>query len=403
MDWANKDAKFPSSEDGSQIFEAVGLLISIEEVSPETQAQYLTALLNPLCHQIESLVMDAKAQGLEESSPKAISLQQIIVALNMVSKGFNERLVMGNRPAIGVMFKKTLDVVLQVIVSFPNVKPLRSKVISFLHRMIEILGTPVLPYIPIALRQLLLDNEAKDMVEFLVLVNQIICKFKSSASTILEEIFPTIASHLSVILSQDAFSAGPASNTEEMRELQELQRTLYTFLHAMATHDLSTILLTPSCVQYLDTIMQLLLFTSCKHKDILLRKACVQIFVNLVKDWCTNSEDKITGFREFMIEKFATNCCLYSVLDKSFDLRDANSLVLFGEIVVAQKIMYERFGDVFIKKFVETDLTKVCCPPDLAKQYCQKLQGNDIKAFRSFYQSLIEKLRPLGNGSLVFR
>ena len=52
------------------------------------------------------------------------------------------------------------------------------------------------------------------MVEFLVLVNQIICKFKSSASTVLEEIFPTIASHLSVILSQDAFSAGPASNTE---------------------------------------------------------------------------------------------------------------------------------------------------------------------------------------------
>ena len=36
---------------------------------------------------------------------------------------------------------------------------------------------------------------------------------------------------------------------------------------------------------------------------------------------------QITGFREFMIEKFATNCCLYSVLDKSFDLRDANSVI----------------------------------------------------------------------------
>ena len=66
---------------------------------------------------------------------------------------------------------------------------------------------------------------------------------------------------------------------QEMRELQELQRTLYTFLHAMATHDLSTILLTPSCVQYLNTIMQLLLFTSCKHKDILLRK--VRIIIDL--------------------------------------------------------------------------------------------------------------------------
>ncbi|CAD6217137.1 unnamed protein product [Miscanthus lutarioriparius] len=392
MDWANKDTKFPSSEDGSQIFEAVGLLIGIEEVSPEKQAQCLTALLNPLCHQIESLVMDAKARGLEESSPRAISLQQIIVALNMVSKGFNERLVMVNRPAIGVMFKKTLDVVLQVLVSFPSVRPLRSKVISFLHRMIEILGISVLPCIPIALRQLLLDNEAKDMVEFLVLVNQIICKFKSSASAILEEVFPTIASHLSVILSQDAFSAGPASNTEEMRELQELQRTLYTFLHAMATHDLSTVLLTPSSRQYLETIMQLLLFTSCKHKDILLRKACVQIFVNLVKDWCSNSEDKLPGFRVFMIEKFATNCCLYSVLDKSFDLRDANSLVLFGEIVLAQKIMYERFGEDFIVNFVAKGLPEVHCPPDLAEQYYQKLKGNDIKAFRLVVPSMYIEL-----------
>jgi hypothetical protein len=54
------------------------------------------------------------------------------------------------------------------------------------------------------------------MVEFLVLVNQIICKFKSSASNILEDVFPTVASRLSMILSQDAFSAGPASNTEVM-------------------------------------------------------------------------------------------------------------------------------------------------------------------------------------------
>jgi exportin-T len=56
--------------------------------------------------------MDAKAQGLEESSPRAIGLQQIIVALTMISKGFNERLVMGSRPTLGVMFKKVHSVIL---------------------------------------------------------------------------------------------------------------------------------------------------------------------------------------------------------------------------------------------------------------------------------------------------
>lgn len=57
--------------------------------------------------------------------------------------------------------------------------------------------------------------------------------------------------------------------------MQELQRTLYTFLHVITTHDLSSVFLSPKSRSYLQPIMQLLLFTSCKHKDILVRKVCV--------------------------------------------------------------------------------------------------------------------------------
>lgn len=59
---------------------------------------------------------------------------------------------------------------------------------------------------------------------------------------------------------------------QEVRELQELQRTLYTFLHVITTHDLSPVFLFPKCKAYLDPVMQLLLFSSCNHKDILVRK-----------------------------------------------------------------------------------------------------------------------------------
>ncbi|MBA0695622.1 hypothetical protein Goari_002235 [Gossypium aridum] len=148
--------------------------------------------------------------------------------------------------------------------------------------------------------------------------------------------------------------------------------------------------------------MQLLLHTSCHHKDIVTRKACVQIFIKLIKDWCAKSsgEEKVPGFKSFIIETFATNCCLYSVLDKSFEFGDANTLVLFGEIVLAQKVMYEKFGDDFLVHFVSKGFPS---PQNLAEQYCQKLKGNDIKALRSYYQSLIEHLRVQQNGSLVFR
>lgn len=91
------------------------------------------------------------------------------------------------------------------------------------------------------------------------------------------------------------------------------------------------------------------------------------------------------------------------VLDKSFEFHDANTICLFGELVLAQKVMYERFGNDFLISFVSKGFLGAHCPQDLAEQYCQKLQGNDMKSLKSFYQSLIENLRVQQNGSLVFR
>lgn len=49
-------------------------------------------------------------------------------------------------------------------------------------------------------------------------------------------------------------------------------------------------------------------------------------------------------------------------------------LVLFGEIVMAQKVMYERFGNDFLTDFVSKGFLAAHCPQDLAEEYCQKLQ-----------------------------
>ncbi|GAB2269087.1 hypothetical protein Dimus_004017 [Dionaea muscipula] len=392
------------SEDGSHIFEAIGVLIGMEDVSLENQTDYLSSLLTPLCHQVEVQIQSAKASNLQDSA-NILAIKQIVMAINALSKGFSERLVTASRPAIGLMFKQTLDTLLQVLVIFPKVETLRSKVTSFIHRMVETLGASVFPYLPKALEQLLAESEPKELVEFLVLLNQLICKFNTSVRDILQEVFPAIASTVFAMLPHDVFLSGPGGNTEEVRELQELQRTLYTFLHVIATHDLSSVFLFSKSRIFLDPIMQLLLQTSCHHKDVLMRKACVQIFIRLIKDWGDKAygEEKVPGFQRFIVEAFATNCCLYSVLDKSFEFRDANTHQLYGEIILAQKIMYEKFGDHFLSHFVSNGFCAIHCPQDLIEQYRQKLMSNDLKALKSFYQLLIENLRHQQNGSLVLR
>ncbi|XP_026431323.1 exportin-T-like [Papaver somniferum] len=407
LDWKSGDMTNSGSEDGSHIFEAIGLLIGMEDVRvpQEKQAEYLSSLLIPLCNQVQELLLNANVQNQEESYAKIANIQQLIMAINALSKGFSERLVTASRPEIGSMFKQTLDVLLQILVVFPKVDPLRSKVTSFIHRMVEVLGAAVFPYLPRALEQLLANCEPKEMVGLLVLLNQLICKFNVLMRDILEKIFPIIASRVFDVLLTREIPSGPGSNTEENRELQELQKTLYTFLHVITTHDLSSVFLTTEGKNYLKSIMPLLLHNSCYHKETTVRKSCVQIFIRLIKDWCTgsNEEERVPGFRNFIIETFAPSCCLYSVLDKSFEFRDANTLVLFGEIVVAQKIMYEKLGDEFLVHFVMKGFQTAHCPQNLAEEYCQKLQGSDIKALKTFYQSLIEDLRRQQNGTFVFR
>ncbi|CAA6664224.1 unnamed protein product [Spirodela intermedia] len=401
LDWSSKGLKSSGSEDGSHMFEAIGLLIGMEDISPEKQSEYLSALLIPLCQQAKSLLVDAGTLAQEDAFAKVACIQQVIMAINALSKGFSERLATASRPAIGAMFKQTLDVLLQIFVVFPNVEPLRNKITSFLHRMIEVLGPSVFPYLPIALEKLLADSEPKEMVEFLLLINQLICKFNTSVGGILEDIFPTVASRMFSILPKDGFPSAPGGNVEEIRELQELEKTLFTFLHVVATHDLSSILLAPKSRGYLDIIIQMLLFSSCSHKDMVVRKTCVHILVRFTKDWCDKVEnlDKVPGFRKFIIETFATNCCLYSVVDKSFDLRDANTVLLFGEILAAQKAMHEKFGDAFLHHFA----VAAHCPQDLVEVFRQKLQGNSMEGLKSFYQSLIHNLRQKQNGSFHFR
>ncbi|XP_019198752.1 PREDICTED: exportin-T-like [Ipomoea nil] len=403
MSYSSKE--FLGSEDGSHIFEAIGLLIGMEDVPLEKQSEYLSALLTPLCRQVEALLLNAKLVNPEESPGKIVNLQQIIMAINALSKGFSERLVTASRPAIGLMFKQTLDVMLQILDVFPKVESLRCKVTSFVHRMVETLGASVFPYLPKALELLLVESEPKEVVGFLVLLNQLICKFNTAVGDILEEVYPAIAGRVFSILPRDDIPSGPGGNTEEIRELRELQRMFYTFLHVIATHDLSSVFLSAKTRVYLDTMMQMLLYSCCTHKDITIRKACVQIFIRLIKDWCTRpyGEEKVPGFQSFIIEVFATNCCLYSVLDKSFEFRDANTLVLFGEIVLAQKVMYEKFGNDFLVHFVSKSFPSAHCPQDLTEQYCQKLQGNDMKALKSCYQSIIENLRRQQNGGALFR
>lgn len=56
--------------------------------------------------------------------------------------------------------------------------------------------------------------QPKELVGFIVLINQLICKFNTSVQDILENVYPVIASRIFGILPRDTIPSGPGSNTE---------------------------------------------------------------------------------------------------------------------------------------------------------------------------------------------
>lgn len=393
------------SEDRSYVFEAVGLLVGIEELPVEKQATFLSALLVPLCGQVDAILGARESQQGDPPPATVAALQQLILAISYLSKGFGEHMSTSSRPTIGSMFKQTMEVVLRVLLAFPGNQSLRSKVVSFLHRMVETLGVAVIPFLPAAIEQLLASSDPRDLVEFLQLFNQLVNKFKVAVKDLLVKVFCPLMDKVFALLPKDGPLEGSGINTEEFRELQELQRIFFTFLHAVTTNELSLVLLEPEAVKWLPLIIRLLFDACCHHKDVLVRKVCVQVFTRLIADWCgpTANDEKVPGFRRFVIEQFAAECCVYSVLQSTFDLQDANTSVLLGEIVAAQKILYERCRDDFLMHLATNVLPAVTCPPNLAEQYCLQIQRSDVKDLKGFYRSFVQKVRPHQNGGVPCR
>jgi len=239
-------------------------------------------------------------------------------------------------------------------------------------------------------------------VEFIQLINQLINKFKTGMRDILQEIFPAVVGRIFALLPQEGFPEGPGSHTEEVRELLELQRNYFLLLHAVTAQELSSVMLTPQSSHLLENIIGLLLDASCNHQDVLVRKICVQVFSKLITDWCgTSSEDeKVPGFRQFMVERFAAECCIYKLVEPSFNFRDANTFSLFGEIVTAQKTLCGKCGNDLLMYLATKVLPAVQCSPNLAEEFCLHLQRSDVKELKVLYKSFIEKLRPQQNGSM---
>ena len=94
-----------------------------------------------------------------------------------VSKGFSSNQTM-KQCGLVAPFTETLKIFLHALDVPVHRSLLQTGVRQFLHRMVVCLELEILPYMPMAMETLLKNPDAKELHDFIPLINQLIMKFK---------------------------------------------------------------------------------------------------------------------------------------------------------------------------------------------------------------------------------
>ena len=348
------------NDDRLYLFEAAGVLLGAEELSDDEQYGHLSQIASALCLQIDEVAGGTRSV-LDDESRIALSTRSII-AIGNVSKGFTQRTCVTVRPRTGEVFRSCLHVSLRCLDVWPRVASVRSRVTGFLHRMIDLLGPSVTPYLAPTVERLRQNADAAELRDTLVLFNQLTATYKTDLAPLVVQILPSLADQIFSTISgaytqASALSLGAdvAKNTETVREADELERMWLTTAAALGTSGLLTPTFTgrPNAevtARLREQILTHLLRSASTHPAVNARKVAMQALKSFVEEWLSDErasveqtasknvavktgprDEILPGFTEFVVDAVCVDCCVVPPLRGDLNLADAAAIAVLNE------------------------------------------------------------------------
>lgn len=403
------DANSKQSKNQMMLFEVLGYLLGTDQ-KREKSLQYLRIILQPLVERLNSI-----------TGPAAVPL---IMACGFLSKGFggdSKPLVLLNdsqqdhgpdpstqaenvkfrrlTPPTGAVQKMWLSCLEAVLrssapayekVEEAALSDLRSKCLFFLHRMVDTISSPVLPYLEQVLPGILSSSAGLPvhLRDVIILVSQAISKFGDDCEKMIMCVYIPIVQSVHkhpYTLDQNSLMAV----SEESRESVEMHRAYSHFLHAIVGTKLIATIIHPKHTSMIRGVMTSLLGSA--QGELLdvrvassVSKMCLNTLGLMVRNWCTNQENEVPGppgFREFAlkeISKVTALCGVRGSMFQSWDYSNGQSVAVLTEVVTLQKICADHLGPEFAGELKNGPWRNL--PQQEVGQYLRAVYSNDITA-----------------------
>ncbi|KAI9323871.1 armadillo-type protein [Dichotomocladium elegans] len=364
------------------LFETVGMLISLEGMDEMKQTEYLKIVLEPLVDGIRK----SMEQGYNpEDELYLLQLHHYIMAIGSVAKGFpNAPKESACVRPWAVVFKQATEIILTVLHTYNQFVQIRDAARFSFARLINCLGSEVLPYLPALINSLLTECQLSELIDFLPFIGLAAFRFKPMIQSIVDELLLPLVKRVF-----DFLNTTP-SGTDEAVLLIDLRKAYLNFLMSLFNADMEGVLISERNIGYLDTIMQTILHFAKDNNDPTTQKMAFGVFLKMVTSWAAGRG--VPGFEHFMYKEVVP--ATFTVpMQVSFNLTDGQSLLVFSEITSIQKSLYEKHGPEFLEYMNNVYLPSIQCPAETASSYCQALQQFDARAFKKYFQSFISEAK----------
>ncbi|XP_069620796.1 exportin-T [Ranitomeya imitator] len=375
-----------SSDDQLFIYETAGVLIVNSDYPAERKSILMRNLLNPLMEKfkilLDKLVVE---QDEERQTVLADCLNHAVGFASRTSKAFSNKQTVKQCGCSGV-YLDCLQSFLPALSCPVQKEILRGGVRTFLHRMIICLEEEVLPFIPMASEHMLKDCEAKDLQEFIPLINQITAKFKAQVSPFLQQVFMPLLHAIFEVLVR------PSEENDQSAALdkQMLRRSYFAFLQTVTGSGMNEVIANQGA-ENVERVLFTVIQGAVDYPDPIAQKTCFIILSKLVELW--GGKDGLVGFADF-VYKHIVPACFLAPLKPTFDLADAQTILALSECAVTMKTIYLKRGPECIQYLQQEYLPSLQVAPEIIQEFCQALQQPDAKVFKNYLKIFFQRAKP---------
>ncbi|CAG8174852.1 unnamed protein product [Penicillium olsonii] len=381
------------------LFEAVGIISSTPSVTADKQLLYVQSVLSPIFGDMERNLEAAKAND----ARALLQIHHDILALGTLTRGFSDwqpgtagSPSAGVLPEVSAAFLQVAEATLVSLESLKNSFEIRTAARFAFSRLIGVLGAQILPQLPRWIDGLLTQTSSRDeMALFLRLLDQVIFGFKS-------EIFSILDTLLTPFL-QRVFSgiAEPAVGTDDEIQLAELKREYLNFLLAVLSNDLGAVIISERNQSIFETIITSLEHFAKDNEDFTTAKMAFSVLSRMASYWGgpdttpTNgtapAQAALPGFGEFMITRLSPLTWALPT-SASFNLKDPQAKQALAEAGGLQRTIYAKTGMEYAEYLRNRELPGMGMGAELIEEFLNNLGQLDVKGFRQFFPSFIQRL-----------